>query len=549
MTPFIDTLTLLSKRSVPLVAISTLDAPATEQAVWKCLVQRQKSQTEYTYILLTWDLLQGPKPYNPQHNDMWDMLLASNKVEASAFQGQGGLPNFLEFTEAILTNIPQARFFILFRNAHRYVDDPGVAQGLSTLRTSCARSSHMVLLCGPSFSFPSELRNDVYSLEYALPTATELEETLTTLHTGANVPMPEDPQLALKALTGLSAFAAEQAISLSLTSTGLDIPALWSRKYQMIDNNPGIRVYQGKETFADIGGHDNAKEYFSSIISEEGCIVFIDEVDKSALSSNSQSDTSGTSSDFQGQILSYTQDNKCTGSIFLGPRGAAKSVLAKAIGNEIGLPTIVLDLGGAKNSLVGQSEQNLRQALRIITAISGGKSFWIATCNSLNISPELQRRFNLGTFFFDLPNAEEREAIWQLYLKKFAFTADVLAQGLPNTEQWSGAEIEQCCVIASRRKCSLIEASRYIVPTGLAAKEVVAKLRKQAHETYLSTTVPGFYRMPVSSEPEKEATRTLDLSAQLPPIAIMSPGFSFTPSSTPDEPLPEKRKIGFQKKD
>jgi ATPase family associated with various cellular activities (AAA) len=549
MTGFIDTLTLLSKRSVPLVAIPTLDAPATEQDVAKFIAQRQNGETDYTYVFLTWDLLQGPLPFIKNQREWFASLLAANKVEAAAFQGQGGLPNFLDFLETTLVNVPQTRFVICFRNAHRYIDDPGVSQGVATLRTSCARNTHMILLCGPSFSLPSEIRNDIYTLEYALPTEQELEKMVIDLHTMAKVSAPEDTTLAVKALKGLSRFSSEQAFSLAITKDGLDYPALWSRKYQMIDGNPGIRVYRGTERFSDIGGHDNAKEYFSSIISEEGCIVFIDEVDKSALSANSQSDTSGTSSDFQGQILSYTQDNKCTGSIFLGPRGAAKSVLAKAIGNEIGLPTIILDLGGAKNSLVGQSEQNLRQALQIITAISGGKSFWIATCNTLNISPELQRRFNLGTFFFDLPNAEEREAIWQLYLRKFAFTADVLAQGLPNTEQWSGAEIEQCCVIASRRKCSLIEASRYIVPTGLAAKEVVAKLRKQAHETYLSTTVPGFYRMPVSSEPEKvEATRTLDLSSQMPPIAIMSPGFSFTPDPNP-EPVPEKRKIGFQKKD
>ncbi len=45
---------------------------------------------------------------------------------------------------------------------------------------------------------------------------------------------------------------------------------------------------------------------------------------------------------------------------------------------------------------------------------------FIATSNSIaSLPPELRRRFTLGTFFFDLPTAEERETIWRIYLKKY----------------------------------------------------------------------------------------------------------------------------------
>jgi len=63
-------------------------------------------------------------------------------------------------------------------------------------------------------------------------------------------------------------------------------------------------------------------------------------------------------------------NNFCTaGGVFV--HNTAKSVVAKAAGNSGGVPTIALDLGGAKGSLVGQSEQQLRTALKVISAAAG----------------------------------------------------------------------------------------------------------------------------------------------------------------------------------
>ena len=53
------------------------------------------------------------------------------------------------------------------------------------------------------------------------------------------------------------------------------------------------------------------------------------------------------------------------------------------------------------------------------------------------------RRFTLGTFFFDLPDAVEREAIWKVYLAKSQFSD--AAREHPNDEGWTGAEIKECC--------------------------------------------------------------------------------------------------------
>ena len=50
--------------------------------------------------------------------------------------------------------------------------------------------------------------------------------------------------------------------------------------------------------------------------------------------------------------------------------GAGRSAFAKALGNELGRPTLTLDIGSLLGGLVGQSEQNVRQALRIADAMA-----------------------------------------------------------------------------------------------------------------------------------------------------------------------------------
>ncbi len=132
-------------------------------------------------------------------------------------------------------------------------------------------------------------------------------------------------------------------------------------------------------------------------------------------------------------MLTWMQDNEADGLIFIGPPGAAKSAVAKATGNTAGIPTIAFDLGAMQSSLVGGSGERLRSALKVVDAVSQGRALFIATCNSIaSLPPELRRRFTLGTFFFDLPSADEREAIWRIYEKKYDVSGE-----RPEDEGWT----------------------------------------------------------------------------------------------------------------
>jgi SpoVK/Ycf46/Vps4 family AAA+-type ATPase len=52
-------------------------------------------------------------------------------------------------------------------------------------------------------------------------------------------------------------------------------------------------------------------------------------------------------------------NNRPRGVLLLSPPGCGKSWFAKALGNESGRPTVVLDVGALLGSLVGQSESNV----------------------------------------------------------------------------------------------------------------------------------------------------------------------------------------------
>ena len=177
------------------------------------------------------------------------------------------------------------------------------------------------------------------------------------------------------------------------------------------------------------------------------------------------------------------------------PPGAAKSAVAKAAGNLSGIPTVALDLSGMKQSLVGQSEQNLRTSLRVISAISGDRVLVIATCNAIApLPPELRRRFTFGTFFFDWPDAEERPAIWGIYSRAYNVPVEKDGQNMiPPDSGWTGAEIKQCCLLASRLGITLCEAAEYIVPVSRSAAQQIEQLRTQASGRFISASYPGPY--------------------------------------------------------
>jgi len=121
----------------------------------------------------------------------------------------------------------------------------------------------------------------------------------------------------------------------------------------------------------------------------------------------------------------------------------------------------------------------------VVDAVTNGRSLWIATCNSIGALPtELRRRFTLGTFFFDLPSPEERAAIWKIYLAKYGVTGES-----PDDQEWTGAEIKECCRKAYRLKPTLKESAECVVPVSRSAADQIRTLRRNSSARLIPASI------------------------------------------------------------
>jgi SpoVK/Ycf46/Vps4 family AAA+-type ATPase len=231
---------------------------------------------------------------------------------------------------------------------------------------------------------------------------------------------------------------------------------LLNLKKQILRKSEILEYVESGYTLDDIGGLDDAKEYFTKYKDS-----FTDEAKSFGV-------------------------KPISGALLTGVPGTGKSLLAKTISHIWNLPCLRLDVGKVMTGLVGGSEERMRQVIQTAEAMapcvlwidevekgmSGIKSSnfsdagtmsrvfgtfltWmqekqaevvvIATANDITqVPPEFVRRFN-EVFFVDLPVEEERMEIFDIHIrakgrdpKKFDMKALVKA-----TYNYTGAEIEK----------------------------------------------------------------------------------------------------------
>jgi hypothetical protein len=473
----IDSLKVARRSGVPLVAIETSEPAGIVSMIGGMMLENNP--------MLVWDLMSGLRNVNA----------AGSKFATEANNGNDPSLETARPDECLrrLIAMPEGGVTIML-GFDKVQDDPSVRQGIWNLRDAYkANSRTLVMLIGLGGMLPTDIKDDVVVLTQSLPDAEWLEKEVITLASEAGLARPDADtvRVAVDATLGLTEFASEQVLAMSLTKQGYDTSSLWERKRKAIEQTQGLKVWKGGERFDDLGGNDNIKSFFGSLIKgkrKPRCIVFIDEIEKAM---SGQGDTSGTNQEMLGTMLSWMQDKEATGCILVGVAGSGKSAISKAVGNEANVPTIAFDLSAMKGSLVGESGKRLRSALATVDAISQGQVLVLATCNKIeSLPPELRRRFTLGTFFFDLPSETERKAIWNVYLKRY----NIEKQTMPDDSSWTGAEIKQCCDIADRLTLPLVDAASFVVPVARSASEAIESLRKQASGRYLSAATSGVYQ-------------------------------------------------------
>lgn len=490
MEDFIDKFKRARNAGTPIFAITCFDPAATMSRLQKSIVTGADDDADAPPII-QWDIIEGWRHRNIAGQEAIEKTLADTQAS------QMETLNPTESLKLALILPKDVRTVLFMMNTHHYFEQDSFLQALWNARDIFKSNLISLVLIGPDFNVPAQLQHDIFLMDEPLPTEEEIKAIIDGVVDGTEAKVtPADKKAAIDALRGLSAFPAESSVAMNLRKSGLDIEGLWDVKKKLISATPGLRVYSGAETFSDIGGCGQIKRFMKGVIKGKDApnvIVFLDEGEKLfAGATGNVGDSSGVAQDQLASMLSYMEDNESDGVIFVGPPGASKSMVAKATGNEAGVPTIMFDLGGMKGGLVGKSEAQVRNALKVITAVGGGKAFFAMTCNQIiELPPELRRRFTSGIFFFDLPDAQERAAIWPLYLAKYGL--NINGTSFEFDEGWTGAEIRNCCRMAYRQSISITEAAKYIVPVSQSAGQQITQLRRQASGAYLSANEDGVY--------------------------------------------------------
>ena len=398
---------------------------------------------------------------------------------------------------------PDGTALLVLSNFHRFVQSAEIVQALASQIAAGKQNRTFIVVLSPVVDIPTEVEKQFVILEHDLPARDQLEELARGIATEeGELPEGDALETVLDAAAGLTRYEAEGAFSLSLVRHGTVQPdSVWELKSGMLKKSGLLSLHRGGEKFDDLGGLDALKSFCLRAMRQQG-----------------------------------HQDplKRPRGVMLLGVPGTGKSAFAKALGAETGRPTLILDVGALMGSLVGQTENNIRRALQIADAMapcvmmvdevekalsgvaSSGSSdsgvsarlfgtflswlndhqsdvFTICTCNDISkLPPEFSRseRFD-GVWFLDLPAAEQKQAIWDIYLLLFGLNAD---QPRPTDDQWTGAEIRACCRLAALLDVPLTAAAQNVVPVAVTAAESVETLRGWASGRCLDADKPGIYQ-------------------------------------------------------
>jgi MoxR-like ATPase len=393
--------------------------------------------------LVTWTAASGPQPPLTPH------------------ASTGSDPR--EFVRQIAAYPPEHLF--LLKDFHPYLRDPLVVRHLRDQLRDLAASRKAVLLLGPSAEVPLELQKDATVVELPLPGAedlhVELQGVLETLDGRVPTLNDRESEHFVRAVLGLTACEARRAFARVLQGReAIDAEAyaeLVAEKRHMVEGADLLEFFDLHDDVEDVGGLEGLKEWIAS-----------------------RADA------FTAQARQVGISNP-KGMLLLGVQGCGKSLTARATARQLGFPLIRLDLSALLESGRGASEQNLRNALRVVESVSPAvlwleeidKAFagfdeeartdstmsrivgrfltWlqeheqpvfvVATANNVShLPPELLRRGRFDDIFFvDLPNFHERKHILAIHLRKRGWKAEIfdLEALATATRGYSGAELEQ----------------------------------------------------------------------------------------------------------
>lgn len=435
-------LEILIRAKYPIIYLLTWEEKRAEDAIGRVCSELERS-------LHTWSVTQGLRP-------------PLNRASSAS-----ALSSELEVL-AQLHEAPEYTVFVL-RDYHPFMKDVRVIRLLRDLARRLRGKAQTLVILSPTLVLPSELEKDVTVVDFGLPDEREIGEMIDkAIEAVKDNPQvesrlsPEEREKLVKSASGLTLDEIESVLARSLVSKKhFDLDTFLEEKKQIVRKSGLLEYYPAEEQISDVGGMELLKEWLGKRTES-----FSDKARKFGIPAPK-------------------------GVLLLGVQGCGKSLIAKAIAAHWKLPLLKMDVGRIFGSLVGQSEENIRKAIKIAESVApcilwadelekgfagvsgsgvsdGGTTmrvfatfltwmqektkpvFIVATANDVSaLPPEMLRKGRFDEIFFiDLPDAAEREQIFAIHLAKRKrdpkkYDLKALARA---SKGFSGAEIEQAVI-------------------------------------------------------------------------------------------------------
>ena len=366
------------------------------------------------------------------------------------------------YSEGIKTNV-----FLLIKNAEEEMKDAkniAYIKKIAEKRYSSPDYNFTIIVVNETETVPKELEKFTSILDIPNMSKDEIEKYILKFSKDNNIKVDEKDigEVAIS-LKGLTKLEIDHVLNMIIESknnisiSGRDI--IIKEKGQIIKKSSILEIIDFKEKIEDIGGLEGLKEWLKS---KAQVFRRLDEAKKFGVDTPK-------------------------GVLLVGMPGCGKSLAAKASARLFNVPLLRLDIGRLLGKYVGESEHNMRVALKTAESISpcilwideiekafaginqdGGASditkrlfgqfltwlqekentvFVVATANDITaFPPEFLRKGRFDeVFFIDFPNEEERERIFEIHLEKRGKLTDNIDINklAKQTEGYCGADIEE----------------------------------------------------------------------------------------------------------
>ena len=400
-----------------------------------------------------------------------------------------------------------------------------------------------LVIVSPILEIPEELKRFIQIVPYSLPNRDVVERIVDGTAKGYDIEWESDDvrDSVISNASGMTEDEVESALALSLVKTRkdedgpkLDPDIIMSEKAKTLEKGGLITYEPFTDDMNSVGGLDNLKRW----LSEEKRSVMDPKAREFGIDAPK-------------------------GVFLLGLPGTGKSLSAKCVAREWGLPLMHFDLSKVFGSLVGQSEERMRTALDQIEALSpavvwvdeiekgmagvessgsfdsgvtkrvfGQLLTWmeerpsdkviylVVTANSIDgLPPALLSRFD-SLFWVDLPNESDRTRILEIHLEKRGQLSDLVKIGMKDmakaTNGFSGREIEKTVLKGMKKAFSrdeelnathIIESAEKLVPVSILNKEQLESDRKWAKDR--CEFAQDGAMVSIGTKPKKSASKSI----------------------------------------